>query len=435
MKAFETNQAVTKEYKDYLKSFVNIKNKRIKEKVEEAFSDNRIMPEPLLQFNPSYATSSSLSDLINQGIVHSELSKVFGNYNLYHHQIEALQRGVKNEGFIVTSGTGSGKSLTFLATIFNDIFKEKNSQGIKAILVYPMNALINSQEEEIKKYELSYLKNYLNSEQQADSIFKSDQHSLDEKLEWVKARTDQEFPVTYAKYTGQESGSSKDKILKNPPDILLTNYMMLELIMTRFSEKAFRKSIQESLKYLVFDELHTYRGRQGADVSLLVRRIKALANKSIIHIGTSATMASGSRSFQQEQVAIVAEKIFGEHFSKEQIICEELKPCTLANLDDITSFDLQESIHNIDINASSDNFIKFPLAIWLENKIALSKDIEENHIIRNKPMPLSRIIEALAKDADISDKEAKDALMKLFEWSENLNLEGAKNSQENHFSH
>jgi len=425
MKAFDTHRIITKEYKDYLKSFVSIKDDNIRKKVNEAFSDDRIMPEPLLQFNPSYATSSPLSELITEGIVHPELSKVFGSYNLYHHQIEALRKGVNGENLIVTSGTGSGKSLTFLATIFDNIFKNRDKKGIKAILVYPMNALINSQEEEIKKYELAYLKNYLSPALQKDIIFDDDKTTLDEKLSWAKERTEKRFPVSFGKYTGQENSEIKEKLLKNPPDVLLTNYMMLELIMTRYPEKAFRASIKENLKYLVFDELHTYRGRQGADVALLVRRIKGLVGQPLIHIGTSATMASGTRSFQQEQVAIVAGKLFGDHFVANQVICETLKPSTKGKIDTLTSFDLQEGIYEIDTLADEKVFIKHPLAVWLENKVALAVD-KEGNIVRNTPMTLSQITTKLAEDADVDEKDAKLALLNLFEWSENLNVIGAK---------
>ncbi len=80
---------------------------------------------------------------------------------------------------------------------------------------------------------------------------------------------------------------------ETPPQILLTNYMMLELLLTRVRERSIRDGIYENLRFLVFDELHTYRGRQGADVALLIRRIRARCLQSVICIGTSATMVSG----------------------------------------------------------------------------------------------------------------------------------------------
>jgi ATP-dependent helicase YprA (DUF1998 family) len=105
---------------------------------------------------------------------------------------------------VVTSGTGSGKSLTFLGTVFNYVFSNERTTGVKAVLVYPMNALINSQEEEIRKY--------------------ADRYGKD-------------FPITFKKYTGQESEEKRQEVEANPPDILLTNYMMLELLLTRSREK------------------------------------------------------------------------------------------------------------------------------------------------------------------------------------------------------
>ncbi|WP_411705405.1 hypothetical protein [Edaphovirga cremea] len=81
-------------------------------------------------------------------------------------------------------------------------------------------------------------------------------------------------PFTIARYTGQESKTERSVIADDPPDILLTNFMMLEYILTRFDEVDLR--VVEhcvGLEFLVLDELHTYRGRQGADVALLVRRL------------------------------------------------------------------------------------------------------------------------------------------------------------------
>ncbi|MEL7148351.1 MAG: DEAD/DEAH box helicase, partial [Bacteroidota bacterium] len=260
MDAFLTHQQVLADYKDYLKSFIQIKDEEILQKVEEAFDGENFIPEPLLQFNPTVERGESLSDLVAQGKVHQELPRIFGEYNLYRHQVEALKIGIDHKGFIVTSGTGSGKSLTYLATVFNYLLQlPAQPSGIKAILVYPMNALINSQLGEIEKF---------------------------------ASRYGEDFPISFRRYTGQESAEARDQIKANPPDILLTNYMMLELIMTRETESWIRESIAPNLKFLVFDELHTYKGRQGSDVSMLIRRIKGLAQNNLICIGTSATMAS-----------------------------------------------------------------------------------------------------------------------------------------------
>jgi ATP-dependent helicase YprA (DUF1998 family) len=113
-----------------------------------------------------------------------------------------------------------------------------------------------------------------------------------------------------------------------PPHILLTNYMMLELLLTRSSagQQKIREAIYENLRFLVFDELHTYRGRQGADVGMLIRRIRARAKNPVTCIGTSATMVSGGTIAEQKvAIAKVAEELFGKPFSADAVIQESLR--------------------------------------------------------------------------------------------------------------
>src|SRR5262249_37864902 len=115
---------------------------------------------------------------------------------------------------------------------------------------------------------------------------------------------DGQGPITFASYTGQEDDARRREIWADPPDILLTNYVMLELILTRPDEGPLIRSAQ-GLRFLVLDELHTYRGRQGADVALLVRRVRdRLASPTMQLVGTSATLAGeGAADEQQRQGA------------------------------------------------------------------------------------------------------------------------------------
>ncbi|WP_040573817.1 DEAD/DEAH box helicase [Pontibacter sp. BAB1700] len=394
MKALQLHDTIVEDYKSYLKSFSNIKDTKLKELVDKSLIDGRYLPEPLLQFNPTFEKAKEINTLISEGVVHPDISKIFGSYRLYLHQEKAIRLGVSGKSFVVTSGTGSGKSLTFLATIFNHILKSEKKKGIKAILVYPMNALINSQEEEIKKYKENY---------------------------------GSDFPITFAKYTGQESQQDRDRIEADMPDIILTNYMMLELMLTRAREKNIRQSIRENLRFLVFDELHTYRGRQGADVAMLIRRLKSISENQIQCIGTSATMVSGgTRDVQLEEVARVASQIFGEKYNADQVIGEILETCTKYDGKLPSTFDLQEAIHaDIRVDGSEDAFINHPLAIWLENKVALKRD-EDGFIHRGKPLSLAEIIQLLSEDSLESLESCKQALAKFFEWSEALNIKNLK---------
>ena len=163
---------------------------------------------------------------------------------LHTHQAQALAGARAEESYVVTTGTGSGKSLCFFIPIVDAVLRAKErgaAPSTRAIIIYPMNALANSQLEELEKF-----------------------------LENVRRR-----PSPFARYTGQEDGGARRKVADNPPDILLTNFMMLELLMTRQDEldQAVIGNC-DGLRFLVLDELHTYRGRQGADVALLVRRVR-----------------------------------------------------------------------------------------------------------------------------------------------------------------
>ncbi len=423
MKAFRIHDSVVKDYKDYLNSFTFIKDQRIREKVGEAFSRGIFLPEALIQFNPSFKLGASLDDLMKEGIIHPDLKLIFGSYNLYQHQVEAIRKGVNRESFIVTSGTGSGKSLTYLSTIFNQVLKEGPSRGIRAILIYPMNALINSQEEEIKKYEINYLKSFLPFGTRIDEKDKT----VDQILSQVKEHTKKRFPITYGKYTGQEDGGKRDTMKVERPNIILTNYMMLELIMTRNSEKWLRESMAEGLEFLVFDELHTYRGRQGSDVSLLIRRIKNLCRKKLTSIGTSATMASnGTVEDRKQAVANVATQIFSYDFTKESIIGESLATCTHFPNSLPDSRQLKEAIRDvISVDGSPEVFTHNILAIWLENRIALHRH-DNGFLERGKPHTLKAIAQKLADGSGEEIEVCTKAVLNLLQWTEQLNIDGSR---------
>ena len=391
---FDVHQKIMDDYKLFVGSFINIKNEAIKAVVESEINSGKFWPEPLIQFNPSFELDESIESLCESDFLHKDMAKIFEGYQLYKHQVEAIKRGCKGEDFVVTSGTGSGKSLTYLGAIFDYLLKKKEGKGIKAIIVYPMNALINSQFEEIKKYKNNF-----------------------------ETATGIDFPITFAKYSGQEKGDEREKVKMDLPDILLTNYMMLELILTRSHENSLRKSIFENLTYLVFDELHTYRGRQGADVALLIRRLKAQATNNISCIGTSATMVSeGTISDQKKAVAQVASKMFGSTFSENQIIHEYLARCFdyAGNLPEKNKLAEALTAH-IDPEDIEKNLISHPLSTWLENRIALKEN--SGILVRGRPRSFSEIAQNLSEDSGQPETICENRLKEYLKWVSNVNTE------------
>jgi hypothetical protein len=425
MDAFRLHTDVKDAYEEYLRSFFTIKDSRILEVVERILGEGRFMPDPLIQFNPSFKSSASLEDLIREGVLHADMQRVYGAKRLFDHQVEAIRKGTAGQGFIVTSGTGSGKSLTYLSTIFNHIMGlGAREPGIRAVLVYPMNALINSQVIEIQRYERDYLLSYLPIDERRTWSF---QGKLDEEIKALAERTGRKFPITYAQYTGQTKLAERELIEGERPDIILTNYMMLELTMTRQREHWMREAMHKHLRYLVLDELHFYRGRTGADIAMLMKRLQAQAKNPLICIGTSATMASGATADERKDaVANVASSIFGVAYAREQIVEETLDITTRHGGELPSKQELSKAIQKgVDLLATEEQFKEDPVAIWLEQVIALRRD-ERGVPIRNKPMELAAISRALSKASGTAEEVCARHLLQLFRWTERLNIEAGK---------
>lgn len=392
MNVFQTHADIVSDYATYIRSFLKISDPAIRSTVEQALDQGTLWPEPLLQFNPSFEMYGSLEDLVKNKEIHPDIRDIFKGFSLYRHQVDAIRLGTSGNDFIVTSGTGSGKSLTYIGSIFHHLLSNPLAKGVTAIVVYPMNALINSQYEEFTRYKDNYEKT-----------------------------TGKSFPISFGQYTGQEKEEKRAEMRENPPQILLTNYMMLELLLTRVRERSIRDGIYENLSYLVFDELHTYRGRQGADVAMLIRRIRARCVKPVVCIGTSATMVSvGSLAEQRSEVARVATKLFGKPFTSDQIINETLSRSLGAGGEIPEPLSLANAIDGgIDQKADIEKLKAHPVAVWLENRIALED--REGYLVRGKPLRLSEIAQLLASDSGKSEQQCDEFLQVLLQWISAVN--------------
>jgi superfamily II DNA/RNA helicase/very-short-patch-repair endonuclease len=396
---FDLHKDILDDYKLYINSFINIVDKKILATVQREFNSGNLYPEPLVQFNPSFESGGKVEDLVTAKILVEDFNNIFydetgKSWSIYKHQTEAIIKGNEGKDFVVTSGTGSGKSLIYISTIFNHLFKNPDKPGIKAIIVYPLNALINSQEAALAGFEDNY-----------------------------RNRTGHGFPFTFGKYTGQEKLEAREKVIANPPDILLTNYMMLELLMVRKTDEELRQSFLNNLEYLVFDELHVYKGRQGADVSLLIRRIKAAtANKKIICIGTSATMSSGSIDEQKNEVAKVATKFFASKFYPENVIVESLTYSTKEIIP--TNDELRSALKSEIKDKSKAAILENSVARWLERTIAVRNEGDNKR--RNDPKSLKTIASELSKETGISATLCENKIIEILIWAESINIESVK---------
>jgi len=394
MNAFTFRDQVVQSYERFSRSFAKIAAADISKVVNDEYGRGRYWPEPLIQINPNYKPGSTVLDLAEAGVLHPLTAEIFQvgkdsgtpfPVRLYKHQQDALALAAAGRSYVVTTGTGSGKSLSFFIPIVDRIIKARATDPTprtRAIIIYPMNALANSQAEEIGKF--------------------------------IQNVGHGSPALAIARYTGQESATERQRLAANPPDILLTNFMMLELILTRY-EEVDRQVVDhcQGLEFLVMDELHTYRGRQGADVAMLVRRLRQrLRANNLLCIGTSATMSStGSAEDQKRTVASVASKLFGANIEETDVVDETLQRATdpALGLDTIKP-DLSARLSVPSESwPDSDAFRRDPLAVWTE--LTLGLDMKDQSAPRRaRPISLSAAAEKLAADANVGVHEARAAL-------------------------
>lgn len=374
MDVFDLRERLVSDYRRYAESFLSVKDERIRAHLQEELASGLLWPDPPVQLNPAFAGGGGIDDLVAEGTLHEECARIFkvgkepgegssGQPMLLHrHQSDAIHEARNDRNYVLTTGTGSGKSLAYIVPAVDHALRHGARNGrLKALIVYPMNALANSQMGELEKFLC---------------------HGYPEG----------KSPVSFARYTGQENDEERQAIRANPPDILLTNYVMLEYILTRPDD---RKLIGKAgdLRYLVLDELHTYRGRQGADVGLLARRVRdASGSEAMRMVGTSATLAGpGSFENQRSEVAAVATRIFGVSVLPESVIGETLRAETdEADLDD-PGFKsaLARRIQEGGAPDTLQELVADPLARWIERTLGIRWNEDDGRFERCDPMPIS----------------------------------------------
>lgn len=385
MDVFSLRDTVVSEYRSFATSFTTVFAEDIRRQVEAIYAQSRYWPEPLIQINPSYRRTTTVQQLVEGGTLDPRCAQIFRTppsatvprgetLSLYKHQEQAIALAHQEESYVVTTGTGSGKSLCFFIPIVDAVLKEKQRerrQRTRAIIIYPMNALANSQLEELDKFV--------------------------ENLDGPK-------PLTFGRYTGQDDMEERRRIADAPPDILLTNFMMLELLMTR-QDDLDRRVIGNcaGLRFLVLDELHTYRGRQGADVALLVRRVRErLSPERLQCVGTSATMASeGSLEEKSRAVARVASRLFSLEIPECNVIVETLDRVTDQDHDARSVAPLLGVAIDAGISRGISNaqLRAHPLAIWVETTLGISWSEVDQRWVRARPLTVTEAVDALSRDS------------------------------------
>ena len=318
MDPLEVADALRASYLRYLETSFYLKDPSLRKQFSRLLQDETQPPvrQPILEISPGFKSGKSLRDLISDGLFSSDFRHIGTEVlerPLYIHQETALRKAIaEKRNFIVATGAGSGKTETFLYPILNHLLREKesgtlNEPGIRALLLYPMNALANDQIARLRKLAKEF----------PDITF--GRYTGETEQEWQKALG------IYRRSFYEEDPLENELICRNqmqvnPPHILFTNYAMLEYLMIRPKDSKLFEG--DKWRFVVLDEVHTYSGALGVEIAMLLRRLKERVVRSEVGrlqcIATSATLGGGEEDYPK--IADFATSLFGEKFEANSII-------------------------------------------------------------------------------------------------------------------
>lgn len=312
---------IVKKYLRYIETTFYIDDKEYMKQFRKYLEDaNYFAKGPYLDFSDSFEFGKSIKNLIDEGILSKEFVKLYKgenkekilNRNLYKHQELSIHKVKEGRNLVVTTGTGSGKTESFLLPIINYLMEQKESgrlsDGVRALIVYPMNALANDQMKRMRELLVDY----------PSITFGS-----------YTGETEREDKAALSKYMSLNNGQkpiqnekiSRKQMKESPPHILITNYAMLEYLLLRPEDNVFFHGVHSNeWKFIVLDEAHTYTGATGIEVSMLLRRLKnTLSTRDAIKfILTSATL--GGEKDNQDICDFASRLCTGTKFDEKSIV-------------------------------------------------------------------------------------------------------------------
>lgn len=290
---------------------------RLAEEVHTKLADSHLVKGPFVEALPDFEKGPSLSDLVETGdlcnawsVMRDAAPGLFGR-PLHLHQSAAIGR---QDNYLVATGTGSGKTESFLYPLVDDILRQGSlgQAGVRAILIYPLNALATDQMHRIARllfHELGdpgiTLGRYTG--QTAPGANRSD---IERELIDAPAFRDN---FDEAAKVPSNWLLSRAEMLDTPPDILITNYAMLEHILLLPRNRELLANSKP--RWIVLDEIHTYTGAQAIEVAFLLRKLKARLGIEPDHLRCVGTSASLDPS-RKDDLARFAEELFGESFGE-----------------------------------------------------------------------------------------------------------------------
>ena len=369
---------ITERYQRYLETTFYLKDPILRKSFRDCLTSGYLKKGPYLEatktFSQGKKTGELFKELIIKPIDKGFLNALLSERPLYFHQEEAINRVFRDdENVVVATGTASGKTETFLFPILLHLYREflssELASGVRALILYPMNALVYDQKERLG--------------------------NICERLKIVGSP----FRFTFGQYTGETPDNENDtrrqarlyiknrfegelvlrkEIRENPPHILLTNYSMLEYLLIRPDDSPlFSNGSAKGWKFIVLDEAHQYSGAKGVEMAMLIRRLKRRLREGgrsepLRCIATSATIAEG----EEDRLAVskFASDLFGEKFNESSVILGKTESVADTN-DNFLNWDDYKKIKDaISLNSGSD---LSEMAARLGIKISNNLDVKQ----------------------------------------------------------
>lgn len=310
----ETAKQIEGSYKRYLKTLLAPRNEQLANAFDLAVDSSALLTKgPILEMTPPYETGATCLDLIAEGVLHQgfaamDCSALPLDQPLYVHQENAIRKFVSGRNLVVSTGTGSGKTESFLIPIINALITQAAGgtlgPGVRALLLYPMNALANDQLKRLRSV-LATL---------PEITFGRYTGETPESAREAEADFFQSNP-------GQERLPnellSREEMRSTPPHLLLTNYAMLEYLLLRPADiDLFDGPHGGTWQFIVMDEAHVYDGAQGSEVALLMRRVKqrVAPGSSLQCIATSASLTGSVHGDPRAEAMQFASNLFDAPF-------------------------------------------------------------------------------------------------------------------------
>ncbi len=326
---------VQRRYRDYLLTTFSFRDPELRESFRKKLESGHLSRGPYIEAPPTFEKEQTTAELIREVLGKKDIERGFlealdGDRRLYRHQAEAIRRAMAGANVVVATGTASGKTEAFLYPILLSLYQEFEAgtlcSGVRAIILYPMNALANDQRERLG--------------------------GIAKKLK----DSGSSFWFTFGRYTGETPEDETDyereapecernrlpgelvfrsEMRNQPPHILITNYSMLEYLLIRPADSLlFDNGRGKWWRFIVLDEVHQYRGARATEMAMLLRRLKqrieAGGRKGGFQcIATSATLAGGRED--REAVAQFSSDLFDAPFRADDIILASTVPVPEAS--------------------------------------------------------------------------------------------------------